>query len=173
MFRRKVLAGAGTVLGLFTGYMTLGDSSSSSQPSESDTESKKTETEKAHMDFGPEDPDETIEYGDPNTDSSVSKYRIVLWNDASSDRAIALSVATGDGNTVIDEQHSVPSNRTLDIILHEPDEYSISVDLPDEDRSTTVSVDRDEFDCNATATNVHILEDGTFESETVTTWLDC
>lgn len=173
MRRRTVLAGVGMAFGVPVGHTALAGDTLPLQPSTSNSESEERPAGREIMNSDPEKVAETIEFGTPNDDDSVRPYRFVVWNDSSSERTVRVRATTGDGSTVLDEQRAVPADKAVEFVFHEPDDYSVVVELPETGASATATVQKEQFDCNAFATNVRLKEDGTFESETVTTWLDC
>ncbi len=157
--------------GVPVGHTALDGDALPLQPSTSNSESDERTARREIMNINPEKVAETIEFGTPN--DSVRPYRFVVWNDSSSERTVRVQATTGEGSTVLDEQRAVPADKALELVFHEPEDYSVVVELPETDASATATVQKEQFDCNAFATNVRLTEDGTFESETVTTWLDC
>lgn len=127
------------------------------------------------MRFEPETIDEEIAVGDPPSDGDeVRPHYVNVWNDALIARKVEVIIREQEGSTtVLDDQYEIPADAALPIVLRTPAEYVISLRIVESDTETTLQSDQNWFDCNHTATNVRVTDDGRIDSTFVTTWAEC
>ncbi len=110
----------------------------------------------------------TAKYGD-------SAHKYIIWNNASTNRTIAVVVRTPD-TTVVNRTVRLPPNTVVLIDVREPNSYRTNIRLYEE--ATTISNltiidDRDNFDCNTKNVKVALLGDSRVGVSVDTTLVAC
>lgn len=125
------------------------------------------------MTFNPSRTYEAVELGNRTSlPDDVRPHKVLVWNNSVTTRAVTVHVSTDTG-VVLDQRYEIPADAAVTIVLQEVDTYTVTLRTVDSDTGTTIQVQKERFDCNASATQVTITEDGEFESRVVTTWLEC
>lgn len=106
-------------------------------------------------------------------DSGLRKpVQVALTNRASETHTPAL-VIERNGTTVLEESFELGADAAVHVSLSDLDEFTVRATLPDAEQAETVTVGRDQFDCNATTATVAVQDDGTLESSVVSTLMAC
>lgn len=120
--------------------------------------------------------------GDPFTVLTVGDRRFVvpprdephslwLWNDATAARTLPVRLSVARGETVFARDVSFPADGIFAIDLLEPADYRLELGGVAEGYS--YDVDRSQFDCNDSATDIVVRTDGSVEESTITTTVGC
>ncbi|ELY99175.1 hypothetical protein [Natrialba asiatica] len=98
--------------------------------------------------------------------------QVALTNRASETHTPALAIERNE-TTVLEEAFELGADAAVHVSLTDLDEYTVRATLPDAEQEETVTVGRDQFDCNATTATVAVRDDGTLESSVVSTLMAC
>ncbi len=103
----------------------------------------------------------TISVGNQGA-SDAESHAYVVWNDASVDRTVAMTVRASNA-TVAEKALQLPPDAVVRVDVHEPDTYRTTVTVAEGSETVsevTITDDRGNFDCNAKYVNVALLGDG-------------
>ncbi|WP_323171126.1 hypothetical protein [Natrialba sp. PRR66] len=185
MERRTVLASIG--IGLTTAAAgCLSETDATADPgseSESNPESESTpENDDRSLATQAESAPTTVESGatvdrrigdETLADSGLRKpVQVALTNRASETHTPAL-VIERDETTVLEESFELGADAAVHVSLSDLDEFTVRATLPDAEQAETVTVGRDQFDCNATTATIAVQDDGTLESSVISTLMAC
>lgn len=100
-------------------------------------------------------------------------HQVWVWNDADEAHDLTLTLSNARG-TIIERTVSFEANSKVAIVLQVPSKYEFTVAIEGEsETSETVEIPFSQFDCNDSASDVVVRDDGTIESGSVTTQMAC
>ncbi|EJN57022.1 hypothetical protein [Halogranum rubrum] len=104
-------------------------------------------------------------------------HQVWVWNDADEAHDLTLTLSNARG-TIVERTVSFEANSKLVVVLQVPSAYEFTVAVKGEgageiDASETVEIPFSQFDCNDSATDVVVRDDGSIESSSVTTEMAC
>lgn len=117
------------------------------------------------------DPFVGLGVGDERTDEGDDPPHCVwVWNGTESRRELTLDLELAAGD-VFSRTFDFASESSGGVVLFTPAEYTVAVSGPN--WRQTVSIPDSRFDCNASATDVVVVEPGQLNHGTVTTDMEC
>ncbi len=122
-----------------------------------------------------DEPFETVAVGDRESvvfPENNKPYGVRVWNAADDARRIDLQVSKR-ADILVDRTVEFAADAYLELALNEPADYSVSVGLADADEETTFEVERSQFDCNQSGTDVGVGADGRVETMSMSTAMAC
>ncbi|NHN59956.1 MULTISPECIES: hypothetical protein [Halorussus] len=100
-----------------------------------------------------------------------NNHPVTAWNVTDRSRDVALEIAgEGDAEPWFRGEYALDADTNLIVDLRDPRHYAVTVRVGE--RSKTVDVPKSRFDCNNSATDVAIREDG-IESRSISTSMAC
>jgi hypothetical protein len=179
--RRDLLAGLGTAGTLaLAGCAAEGDDPGDRPAETTEDATDRDPTTDTPDGDGPDDtwtpesetPQETVTVGDPETvafPQNNGPHDLRVWNDAAAERSLSVTVVRG-GESVLDRTFTLAADAWVQVRLHAPAGYDLSVSAGEVAGSLTVS--RSQFDCNQSWTTVAVRETAV-EDRTVSTAMGC
>lgn len=124
--------------------------------------------------FDPAGTYEEVDVGSrEGVDDAYRPHDVRVWN-AGAVPAIELRIVDATGEAVVhDATHEIPEDDELTISLLKPSVYLVELRIPTAGTRQTVRVPCTLFDCNGSATQIGVLEDGRIEGRVVTTLAGC
>jgi hypothetical protein len=108
--------------------------------------------------------------GTERVDGDDPPHCVWVWNVSGDARELTVTLATGS-ETVFSRSFDAAASACVGVVLFTSDGYTVEVSGP---KSTAaVGVDRSWFDCNASATDVGLVEPGRIEYATVSQAAGC
>ncbi|MFB6293617.1 MAG: hypothetical protein ABEH60_05090 [Halonotius sp.] len=107
--------------------------------------------------------------------TNFEPHSYTIWNTDSTSHAVNLTVGNRSG-IVRTTTVSIGPNASVELTLHRPDDYAITVVVFNESAPVSrveINDDTNNFDCNAKGVQLAILEDGRMTASTFSTMVAC
>jgi hypothetical protein len=175
--RRRVLltAVSGTLVAAAAGCVTSTDPSAPADSSVGSIDADQYRAVPTAPNVFPGDPDATpftgFGIGEERTDEGDDPPHCVwVWNATDRERELAVAFET-DANTVFERSLTFTPDACAGFVLFTPAAYTVAVEGGDWRETTTVAASW--FDCNASATDIVVADDGHLEVGSVTQEMGC
>lgn len=183
MNRRELLQRSGALVATAGLAGCIGSSNTGSKPKtttdsgtgDSDGPGGETTEQFSGVRSDDDEPFETVAVGDRESvafPDNNRAYGVRIWNAADEARNIDLQVSRS-ADVRIDRTVEFAADAYLELALNEPADYSVSVGLADADEATKFGVERSQFDCNESGTDVGVMADGRVETVSMSTAMGC
>ncbi|AGB15599.1 hypothetical protein Halru_0980 [Halovivax ruber XH-70] len=101
-----------------------------------------------------------------------SPHAVFLTNPTKTERTVALAIEQG-GETILDESFTVQPEGAAKVAISRFAAYTVEAAVDGSSESATETVERTQFDCNATSVQLELQADGTLSSSTLSTMMAC
>ncbi|ELZ13906.1 hypothetical protein C479_03636 [Halovivax asiaticus JCM 14624] len=101
-----------------------------------------------------------------------SPHAVFLTNPTKTERTVALAIEQG-GETILEESFTIRPEGTAKVAIGRLAAYTVEATVDGSDQTETTTVERAQFDCNATSVQLELQADGTLSSATLSTMMAC
>ncbi|WP_129116509.1 hypothetical protein [Halegenticoccus tardaugens] len=133
------------------------------------------------LEFEPDDDGDPVAEWSVGTRPRLAELRddrphaVRIWNAADEEREVAVRIRRDGDGTVADDEVTLPADADacLSVALERPADHAVVVFEAGSEPTETVYVGRSLFDCNYSATDVGVHDDGSLSWSTVSTTMGC